>query len=228
MTTQDADDRVVVLMHRLLLRVAGWAPDEVVRDARDRLARGLVPESARLVLEAVLGAGVPIAADDAELLARVLPGTVMPAGAAPAIGHECPPFEFRPARPEPFPAGPTPLLLDLTGPETPGDDAAAVAALDQVAGPVALWRAWRSPRPGDPDGLPVRVYLLETAGDAATLPDATARLQDALGDAPVEAYGPGSSCRRTSGWPAGARPCSGRPPRPGRSRWPGCSTPGPR
>jgi hypothetical protein len=70
------------------------------------------------------------------------------------------PYDFSPLADDP-----SALVLDLTAPGTrPASslddaDAAAVAGLDAVSGPVALWRSWRS------DGE--RVYLLEHAGDEA-------------------------------------------------------------
>jgi hypothetical protein len=60
--------------------------------------------------------------------------------------------------------GPAPLVLDLTGPGVTLDehDAVAVAAVEAVTEPVALWRAWRFPGRR-------RVYLVEAAGDAEPL-----------------------------------------------------------
>lgn len=195
------DEPVLLRLHRLLLRVAGWAPDDVVTSARGWLAQGRTSEAARAALGAVLADRIPVRPDDADLLVRTLPGVpqvALLAGGVPATGEERPGYEFAPVLPQPADAAPPPLVLDLTGADDAGADpadAAAVRALADVAAPVALWRAWRSPHPGRGTG-PVRVYLLETGGEAPDLVSATAWVQDALtaagvADAQVETYGPG-------------------------------------
>jgi hypothetical protein len=189
-TMAQPDDELLTRHHQLLLRVAGWAPDDVVSAARQWLAEGRVTEAARAVLGTVLADRVPIRPDDAELLVRTLPDVsqvTQLAGATPAgdpAAH--PAFDFAPVRPEPFSPAPAPLLLDLTTAELDAEDAAAVAALDEVTGPVALWRVWRSPQPDRAAGGPVRVHVLETSADPALLPSATAALQNALEAAGVE------------------------------------------
>ncbi|SDT10368.1 hypothetical protein [Actinoplanes derwentensis] len=197
MTTPDT--RTVVQFHQLLLRLAGWAPDDTIRDARDLLARGLVTDVAARVVETVVSDRVPIRPQDAGLLAATvpdLPETVMLMNAAEAGENERPAVEFVPSLPDPLTMTPPPMLLDLTGTGTLDPlDAAVVEALDQVAGPVALWRAWRLPQHDRPAGTPpIPVYLLETAGDAAGRPGAAAWIQSSIAaagrdDAQVEVFG---------------------------------------
>ncbi|WP_406077932.1 hypothetical protein [Micromonospora sp. NBC_00858] len=199
MTT--TDDRLVPAYHQLLLRVAGWAPDDTVSAARGLLAEGRIAETAGAILATVLADRVPIRPDDAELLVQTLPdvpAVVQLASAVPATDERArPAYDFAPVLMSPSTA-PPPLVLDLTAPGSDLDaaDEAAVAALGQLPDAVALWRVWRSPHADRTDAGPVRVYLLETAADAAQLPGATAWLQQTLvaagvSDPQVETYGPG-------------------------------------
>ncbi|GAA2491447.1 hypothetical protein [Winogradskya humida] len=194
------DDRLLTRHHQLLLRVAGWAPDDVVSNARGWLGEGRVTEAARAVLGAVLAGRVPLRPEDANLLIRALPDaeqTALPADAA--AEDDWPAYGFAPVRPSPDDFAPAPPLLDLTLPGSPEpgpQDAVAIASVVEVTAAVALWRAWRFPQPGRDEEDPVPVYVLETAGDAATLPGVTAWLQNALEAAgltnpQVEAYAPG-------------------------------------
>ncbi|GAA2565610.1 hypothetical protein GCM10010435_43010 [Winogradskya consettensis] len=183
------DDRLIPRYHELLLRLAGWAPDDLISDARGRLAEGRVSEVARSLLGAVVSGRLPIRAEDAELLVLTLPDVPEVAALATAVpalepgAH--PAFEFAPLLPNRD--EPLPMVLDLTNSQDlDAIDRAVLAALDQVPGAIALWRAWRSPQPDRIAAGPVRVYLLESDGDAAGLPGVAAWLQQALAAAGVE------------------------------------------
>ncbi|XVV16079.1 hypothetical protein ACQP2X_17515 [Actinoplanes sp. CA-131856] len=82
-------------------------------------------------------------------------------------------------------------MLDLTGPGADLDlaDEAAVRAVAEVRGAVALWRSWRLPLVGAEHAGPARVFVLAVDGDLAA---ATAALTREAGDSgvTVEAYRP--------------------------------------
>ncbi|XVU28944.1 hypothetical protein ACQPZJ_18360 [Actinoplanes sp. CA-054009] len=181
----EPDDRVVPRLHDLWLRLAGRAPDDVTSVARRWLAEGRITEVAQAALVAALGSGAPVRPEDAALLVQALPGVPETAGLAGlgTVPDLAPRFDFGPVLPGPYDQGARPLVLDLTRPGTePLDraDAAAVAGLEQVALPVALWRAWRSPQPDRIAAGPVRVYLLETRAEGPRLSEAAAWLQECL------------------------------------------------
>lgn len=202
MTTTATDGRLLKRHHQLLLRVAGWAPDEVVCDARTALAEFQVADAAHMVLYAVLDRQIPIRPDDAQLLKSTLsssPGTKLLARTITTDDDAPPGYAFTPTPPDPAAMAPPPLLLDLTGPDADPlttVDAAAVSALDKVTAPVGLWRAWRTASLDEHDEPAVPVFVLQSNGDGATLPVTTALMQDAIADAgvdnpQVEVYGPG-------------------------------------
>ncbi|XVV16080.1 hypothetical protein ACQP2X_17520 [Actinoplanes sp. CA-131856] len=198
----EPDDRVVPRLHDLWLRLAGWAADDVTGAARGWLAEGRISEVARAALAAALDTRAPLRPEDAALLVQALPGVPETArlaglGTAPDVA---PRFDFGPVLPGPYDQGAVPLVLDLTRPGAALDrtDAAAVAALDRVTRPVALWRAWRSPQPERIAAGPVRVYLLETRADGPRPAEAAAWLQECLAavgvtDPQVEVYHSGTT-----------------------------------
>ncbi len=171
---------LLIRLHDLLLRVAGWAPDPALTTARHHLAEGRPVEAAGVVLAAAATHPMPLSAEDHDLLSGLLPvertaawPEAVPLGAAPDTG-------FGPERDRP--AGAEPLVLDLTGDpdRLDGPDHAAVAAARATSGGVALWRAWRRGSPA-----PARVYLLMVE-DLGGLPAAGARVQSALAAAGVD------------------------------------------
>ncbi|GIE81815.1 hypothetical protein Aph02nite_77650 [Actinoplanes philippinensis] len=186
-------ERLLPRLHLLLLRVAGWAPDEVVCLLRARLAEGRLSEVARSLLSVVVAGRIPIRPDDAGLLARMLPDVpeiALLAGAVPADGTQRPAYAFAPVL---APAHTPPPVLDLsaTVAVSPADHAAR-QALGQVAHPLGLWRSWRSTA----GGRHVPVYLVHSGADAADLPGAADWIQGELaragvGDPQVEVWGPG-------------------------------------
>ncbi|GLY00690.1 hypothetical protein [Actinoplanes sp. NBRC 101535] len=162
---------VLPRLHVLLLRMAGWTPDDVVCRLRAQLAEGRLSEVARSIVDVVHRERVPVHPDDAGLLAAVLSGApeiALLGGAVPASGGVRPAHAF------------------TAGPASPYD-AIAVNALEQIDRPLGLWRSWRSTVP---------VYLLHTGAEPAALPGATDWLQGELARAglaepQVEVWAPG-------------------------------------
>ncbi|MFG2042288.1 hypothetical protein [Dactylosporangium sp. NPDC048998] len=172
----------VAAFHQLLLRLAGWVPDELLCAARDQLVRGATGDVAAMIGYAAQTVRIPLADADVELL-RAAIGSVPPvvrAGARPGI----PPVVFS--------AEPPPAVADeypLTGPAGPdGTDGldevdrtcAEVIELESEGTARAVWRVWRSP--DRPSGWPPprRVVLIQATADGDLLALIAARLQEVL------------------------------------------------
>ncbi|GGM63465.1 hypothetical protein ACFFX1_14135 [Dactylosporangium sucinum] len=186
--------QVGISLHQVLLRAAGWAPDEVVCSARDWLAQGRATEVAQAVVFVALAGRIPITPADLDVLQAVLQDDaanhdlladldVAASAAAPWWYTMSPAYPKRHAEtPEDIPHS-----LDLTTDPTDIDhlgaiDAAAVTTVtgiemdDLVDG---LWRAWRFPAAPTPWPPPRRLYLVQ-ATDPGSLPALTATMQRAL------------------------------------------------
>ncbi|MGN9780985.1 hypothetical protein ACTMTF_06120 [Nonomuraea sp. ZG12] len=156
--------------HRLLLRLAGQVPDELIARVRAMLARGELSYLPDTVTMAAVAGGVALTAEEVAVLREMLAALGAdgePAGAdavavttgTPATDHVFSPDAARPAR---VPAG-----LDLTD-GVPGEfadledelfdltDHLVVDALSEHAGVAEVRRAWRAGLSG-----PRRVYLAE-------------------------------------------------------------------
>lgn len=164
-------------LHETLLRLAGWVPDDVLAEARGRLAGGRLGEVARMVVFAGTRSVLPLTDDDLDLLADLLEAD----GADPQVLD---------AVQLTVPESPLPWRFAETPPD--GDDdldgAALVAALagDDLVAAVAdeptargLWRAWRTPVSGAPYPPARPVYVVE-ADDENGLPALAGRLQEKL------------------------------------------------
>lgn len=161
-------------VHRLLLRLAGRLPDELITRARTMLATGDLAYLPETVTLAAAEGGVPLTAEDVEALREMFAALGLegePTGAdditittaVPATGHVFSPDWMSPPR---VPAG-----LDLTG-GVPGEladlegdlldlaDHLVVDALSEHTGVAAVRRAWRE----GPEGVR-RVYLVEVDPD---------------------------------------------------------------
>lgn len=188
--------------HHLLLRVAGYAPDDAIADARHALAEGRVDDVARAVGTIAAGPGPALTDEEFALLMAAAPESVtdLTTTGTDAGTWPEPAFEFQPVPPDGdvFAPGGAPPMLDLTDAPfefvdavTDDADLAAIEAMSRVPGPVALWRAWRF------GGSPAaRVFLLEADVSADDLPAVTALLQQELAEAGVahplaEVYAPG-------------------------------------
>jgi hypothetical protein len=176
--------------HRLLLRLAGKAPDELVTQARGWLAEGREGEGARAVAFAVGAQNIPLVDIDIALLGELLDAEGADSSALARVqiadSDPAPPFGFGATPPDvPTPVRPDDAPLDEV-------DRQAVAAVAEVTGVHGLWRAWRYPADDSPWPPPRRIYLAEADEDVDVV-GMTARLQqwlEAAGEtAPqVEAY----------------------------------------
>lgn len=157
-------------LHRTLLRLAGWLPDDLLADARARLADDRFAEIARMLAFAGQRTVLPLTPADLELLA----GLLVEQGEPPdvldrleLIVPETPPtWQFVETPPE-------------TGGDRDGDGSAAVvAAVADEPAARGLWLAWRLPGNGAPYPPPSAVHVVEADdGDLAAL---TGRLQRRL------------------------------------------------
>jgi hypothetical protein len=180
-------------LHDVLLRVAGWAPDEIVYEARVWLSHGRAAEVAQAVVFAALAGRIPIAPVDLGVLRAALRDEaanrdqLADLDIAPAAEPWW--FAMSPVYPRRHSEEPedVPHSLDLA--TDPADahhqddlDVAAVAAVtDTEMGGRAqgLWRAWRYPAAPTPWPPPRRLYLVQSS-DPEPLPMLTASLQRAL------------------------------------------------
>ncbi|MFP5373259.1 MAG: hypothetical protein ACLGI3_21305, partial [Actinomycetes bacterium] len=179
----------VVAYHRLLLRMAGRLPDELVTEARDWLAAGDLVAIAQSVAVALIVGRVPAAGADLDLLT----GTLRAAGAdADLLGvversDEEPQllYSMAPVAPEVLAEhrNSIPYSLDLTFPYTgPGAlDRVDEAAIGPLAGTAAtaLWRTWRFGPMEAQWPPPRRVYLVQATDEVAS-PGLAVRLRQAL------------------------------------------------
>lgn len=157
-------------LHDTLLRVAGWAPDDHLADARTRLARGDESAAARILVFAGARTVLPLTEEDLDLLGRLLVADGDEPGMLKAVqlaAGEAPPWRFTAAPPADGGAR---------------DDGELLAAVAREPGARALWRSWRWPADGAP---PRPVYVVETdphglAEDSGGLAGVTGRLQDLL------------------------------------------------
>ncbi|MFI5843118.1 hypothetical protein ACIA8K_25750 [Catenuloplanes sp. NPDC051500] len=168
--------------HRMLLRLSGRMPDDLISETRRWLAAGLLTEVAQAVTFAALTGRVAVTEDDAALLVTGGADPDAVAGIARATVDEPSPFGAAPVGPDVLAdhGDRMPHCLDLTGgydgPGAADDlDRTAVAAVtgmhavgDAESGrPVALWRGWRYPGMITAWPPPKRVFLLLAGGTGA-------------------------------------------------------------
>lgn len=185
------------MFHQMLMRVAGWAPDELVSLARDWLARGHLVEVAQAVTYAALANRIPVTPEDADGLRTALSDAGLDTDLladldlVELVGMPC--FAMAPMH---LPKHRTdqvdemPYTLDLTSDAAQHDAVDAVdraimaEAGSEVGGRppvVGLWRTWRSPAVPTPWPPPRRLYLVQAAADGQEeLPNLAARLQRVL------------------------------------------------
>ena len=193
LTTADedlADDRAQAC-HRMLLRLAGRAPDDLLTRSRDWLARGEFDDLARSVAFWVVSQNAVLTEADA----AVLYGLLAEAGADPSGLTQITLDDFDPF---PYYVFASEIPPGLPGAEkTPGPgsgpavEQAAVEAVAAEPGAIGLWRAWRFPSDGAPWPPPKRVFVVEV--QAVDEPGVAASLQDWLAaagepDPQVEVY----------------------------------------
>lgn len=170
-------DPTALDLHEMLLRLAGWVPDDVLVEARGFLAHGLHGEVAHMVAFAGTRCALPLTAGDFDILTDLLE-------VDGADLHELDTVELLdPGTLPPWRFAPLPRSHDgdhrgVTVAEARLDeDFVAAVAHEPVV--CRVWRAWRRPV-GDLPQPSCPVYVVE-ADDARVLPALTGRLQDALG-----------------------------------------------
>jgi hypothetical protein len=181
--------------HHMLLRMAGWLPDETVYRLRERLATNHFAHLAQALTFVALANRCPVAPGDVTLLRDTLSEAdedggpladldVVEAPGAPCYAMSAVHPRRLVERPEQFP-----YSLDLTGAASGLDnrdsvDLAAVGAAAEAGSDAAvtgLWRSWRSPAIPTPWPPPRRLYLvLAETDDWDLLPALAARFQGAL------------------------------------------------
>ncbi|MCM4083464.1 hypothetical protein [Paractinoplanes hotanensis] len=190
--------------HRLLLRLAGRTPDELITTCRRWLAEGEDLEIAQAVVFAALVSRVEMTDDDVALLTA----TLVEAGEDTAGLDDIertdtdppPPYGLAPVSPADLAehGDAVPYCIDLTAPyDGPGAadefDRAAIAVMaaqhDNGVAVAALWRAWRFPSAAASWPPPRRMYLVQGAEEAQLAARTQAALE-AVGetDPQVEAF----------------------------------------
>lgn len=180
--------------HAVLLRMAGFVPDDLISEARGWLAEGQPVDVAQALAFAAVAGGVPVRAEDAKLISDEL----IAAGEDVEVVARLEILDEDLVEPSPWafsatlingdtdPAQVAPMLDLTTDPE-------ALAALDEVdrglltavageKGAAALWRAWRAPADGSKGPEPRRVFVVAGTADLSDdeQPALTVRLQEAL------------------------------------------------
>jgi hypothetical protein len=172
-TRKGAPELVIASLHQVLLRVAGWVPDEAVTLARTWCADGRAVDVAELVVHAAVSGRVPMLPEDVRLLESVLLADARDVGYAARIhrvarlGPPCVAF----AGDQGAAAG---------GPDQ-GEavDAAVVEAIGRAPSR-AVWRAWRLPGTPTPWPPPRRVFLVQVDAEPDRLAGLAARAQAVL------------------------------------------------
>jgi hypothetical protein len=179
----DAAWRIYGGLHRLLLRVAGRIPDDVLTHARTLLGNGDLARLTDYVSVMSAELGVALTAAEVELLTVTLTTLDAPGGAQPVALAQVSISEVTSATDHTFaPAAPAvltmagarlPESLDLTGAPPAGladitdaltdvRDYLMVDGLSQRRGVIRIWRAWRYGPQGPPMD-PKRIYIVEVA-----------------------------------------------------------------
>ncbi|WP_431977488.1 hypothetical protein [Micromonospora haikouensis] len=176
--------------HRMLLALAGRLPDEVVARCRAWLADGRTPQAARAVVLAASAHQVGITGVEAALLAAALADGGEDARTVDGVGRvdraAAPAYGMAPTGPDVLAehGDEIPFRMDLSvrhdvpgGPDAMDGAAVRWCAADGRAH--ALWRSWRYPAEGTPQGPARRLYLVQ-AREEAGLAAVAADLQAAL------------------------------------------------
>jgi hypothetical protein len=161
MTEQDdfRPDRATAC-HEMLLRLAGWVPDDLMTQSRDWLAHGELSAVAHSLASVIISQYVVLAEPDTALLSALLSeANIDPAGLAQLTLGDFDPFPCYAFAPE------VPLeLRPGAAAQAPGAETVDQAAAEAVAAePSArgVWRAWRFPSNGAPWPPPRRVFVVE-------------------------------------------------------------------
>lgn len=160
--------------HWLLLRLAGWVPDDLITRCRSWLAADRDLDVARAVTFALLVQSMPLPEPDLDLLGELL----VEAGLDPSVldlvtvadDDAMPIYRFvadrkdveAVARRTEVPEDRPQALIEVC-PAADVVDAAVVTAAEAAPAILALWRAWRLPEGGSPWPPPRRVFVVEIA-----------------------------------------------------------------
>lgn len=187
--------------HWMMLRLAGFVPDELVTQCREWLGQGRALDVGRAITFAVLSAHLRLHEDDVDLLAELLAADGADTSALSMVKvvdtDPLPMYGFAPTRAR------VDLEIGVAADSKPGEmltqaepeddlDRAALAAAKAVGVTRGVWRAWRYPGDGAPWPRPRRVWVLETnrgadlVGVAATVQHAVMAAGEA--SAQVEVY----------------------------------------
>jgi len=128
----------VLAGHELLLRLAGRIPDQVLADARRRLAAGEISAAVTLVADLLGEYPVPLTAGELTAIRDLAGAPGALPGARPVAAPPALPFEFSRAD----------RYGEVRRDEL--DEAVAAAAEAHSTGLVGLWRSWRYPLLEDP------------------------------------------------------------------------------
>jgi hypothetical protein len=185
LTEDDDDDYEAELTsgcHKMLLRLAGRLPDDLMTRCREQLAQGALEDMARAVAFSVLSHDLPLASDDVAVLTALLPET---GGDALALDN----VEI---------GDPDPVVWSFTDDPAGAEDAEAdqgevqdassasrefeqamADGLAEEPDAIGCWRAWRLPYGGTQSAPAKRVFTIEASADA-DLAGITARAQQWL------------------------------------------------
>jgi hypothetical protein len=193
-------DERTLACYWMLLRLAGWLPDDTLARCRTWLAEDRLVDLARTVTHAARLGRVQLAETDVNLLAELYELDAVDPGELALLDIA----DFEPVPPVAFAQT---ERAARTGDEEPGVEEAVPAdaverALVTWAGGYpelrAVWRSWRVPGDRAPYPPPVRVFVVESDRDA-DLPVLAAQAQRELS-------GAGEPVPRVEMYPAGTQP----------------------
>ncbi|PZG14875.1 hypothetical protein C1I95_20805 [Micromonospora craterilacus] len=180
----------VAAFHHVLLRIAGWVPDDLVATARDLLARGAVEEVAAIVGYARATTRAPLSEFDLALL----PASGGPPTDTGTAHHPLPPVSFSATEPTlrdgpgstVDPSGAAPTGPEANPPVDLGPLAAACASaieLESEGTARGLWQVWRTPDRATGYPPPKQMFLVLAVAKGELLALTAARLQEVLSHA---------------------------------------------
>jgi hypothetical protein len=158
--------------HRLLFRLAGRAPDDLLAGCREWLADGDVGDLARAVTFWAVSQDAALAEEDLVLLSELVAETGADADGLGQLqlddSDPYPYYGFAPVIPADFEspggAGEAGDQIAVVAKTDGQVEQAAVTAVEGVPGAIGMWRAWRFPSDGAPWPPPKRVFVVETRG----------------------------------------------------------------
>lgn len=186
--------------HVMLLRLAGWLPDDTIAQCRTWLAEDRLVDLARSVAHAARLGRVQFSFGDLNLLGELYELDLVDPGELALLETA----EFEPIAPVIF--APTERAARTRAVESCTEEGVPAGSVEHALvgwatgypGLRAVWRCWRAPGDGAPYPPPVRVFVVETDRDA-DLPAIAARAQRELSSA-------GEAVPRVEVYPVGVQP----------------------